>query len=114
MYYIISIPSDIFTLLFKISFIAIFVSSLAVVINAILSAKALGGELGMGLKKIAGGTIAHVIVIITFLSLEKGGRGLLNDDQVKLFFMITGLFGSSLLILGYLQIYQISKRLKLF
>lgn len=111
-----SIPlsPDQFTLLLKVSFISIFVVSIILIVNAILSAKALGGELGRGLKKVAAGTVFHIILIITFLALERGGYGILNPDQIRLFFMITGILGSVLQAMGYLQIYRISKRLKLF
>ncbi len=103
-----------FTFILKLSFLSIFITSILVIVNAILSAKALGGELGKGLKKIAAGTIFHIILIVTFLSLERGGYGILTPEQIYMFFIITGLAGSILLIMGYLQIYKISKRLKLF
>lgn len=104
----------IFDIALKLFFIIVFVINALVIVNAIMSAKTLGGELGKGLKKIAAGTTFHVILIITLIALESGSRGSLSDNQVSLFFMFSGLFGSSLLILGYLQIYKISKKLKLF
>ncbi|MEN9327640.1 MAG: hypothetical protein RI947_448 [Candidatus Parcubacteria bacterium] len=114
MTFTITISPFLFSFLLKLSFIAIFISSVVVIVNAILSAKALGGELGRGLKKIAAGTIAHIILIFTFFTLEKGSEGILTEEQVRLFFMITGIFGSILLMLGYFQMYRISKKLKLF
>ncbi|MDO8497762.1 MAG: hypothetical protein Q7S61_04420 [bacterium] len=106
--------TGLFPLIFKLSFLAVVATSFVVIVNAVLSAKALGGELGKGLKKIAAGTIAHIVLITTFFLLEKGSQGLLTEEQIRLFFMSTGLFGSILLLVGYLQIYKISKRLKLF
>lgn len=91
-----------------------FVSSFLVIINAVRSANALGGTLGQGLKKIAAGTIAHTILIIIYLLLERGDKGLLNDEQIRLFFMTIGLLGSLLLVIGYYQVYLISKKMKLF
>lgn len=105
---------NIFSVLLKYSFLVVFITSFVVIINAIISAKALGGELGEGLKKIAAGTIFHIILILTFLALEQNNRGLLTGEQVKLFFLFTGVSGSTFLILGYLQIYRVSKRFKLF
>ena len=93
---------------------AIFLCNFLVVINAIRSAKTLGGELGMGLKKIAAGTIAHVMLFISFITVEQGNRGLLTEEQMRTYFIVANFFGSILLILGYLQIYRISKKLKLF
>lgn len=99
---------------FKYSFLLTTISSLLVIINAILSSKAMGGTLGQGMRKVAVGTIFHTIIIATYFLLEQGNRGLLNDNQIKLFFITFGLLGSTLLIMGYSQIYRIAKRLKLF
>ena len=104
----------IYSNVFKYAFLLTTISSLLVIINAILSSKALGGTLGQGMRKIAVGTIFHTIIIATYFLLEQGNRGLLNDDQVKLFFITFGLLGSTFLILGYSQIYKIAKKLKLF
>lgn len=103
-----------YSLALKIGFIAVFSSSMLVVVNAILSAKAMGGTLGQGLKKVAAGTILHTILIVTYFLLEDGNRGFLTDQQISIFFIVVGVTGSILLILGYLQIYKIAKRLKLF
>ena len=103
-----------YSLALKIGFIAVFSSSLLVVVNAVLSAKAMGGTLGKGLKKVAAGTIFHTILIVTYFLLEDGNRGFLTDQQISAFFVVIGVSGSILLILGYLQIYKIAKRLKLF
>ncbi|MCL4375113.1 hypothetical protein M1523_04620 [Patescibacteria group bacterium] len=103
-----------FSLAFKASFLTLLVSSLLVVYHAMRSAKTLGGTLGQGLKKVAAGTTLDTIMIITYMLLERGDRGILNDEQIRLFFVTVGIFGAALLIAGYLQIYRISKRLKLF
>lgn len=100
--------------LFKISYLAIVIPTVLVIISAFLSAKAMGGTLGKGLKKIAIGTIVDTILIMTYLLLEKGFRGILDDNQIKIFFLLSGLFASTFLILGYVQVYKITKKLKLF
>lgn len=107
-------PYSLYSLSLKAGFLLVVIISLLVVINAFLSAKAMHGTLGRGLKKIATGTIAHTILIATYFLLEQGNRGLLTADQVKIFFLFIGIFGSILLVLGYLQIYKITKKLKLF
>jgi ABC-type molybdate transport system permease subunit len=98
----------------KAGVVAVFIVSALVIVNAILSAKQLGGTLRLGLKKIAAGTIAHTILIAIYILLERGDRGILTDEQVSLFFVAVGIFGSTLLVLGYVQIYNVSKKLKLF
>lgn len=104
----------IYDLLLKISFLMVAVSSLLVIVNAIVSSKQLGGSLGKGLKKITIGIIAYTILISTYFLLSTGNKGLLNDDQIRAFFTFVGLFGSFFIIKGYLQIYRVAKRLKLF
>jgi len=103
-----------YSLIFKLGFLAVFISSVLVIVNAVLSAKEMGGTLGQGLKKIAAGTIVDTILIFTYFLLERGSKGVLNDEQVKLFFLVIGIFGSVLLILGYIQVYRVTKKLKLF
>lgn len=98
----------------KISYLAVIVPTALVVVSAILSAKEMRGTLGQGLKKIAAGSIVHTILLMTYLLLERGSQGILNDEQIRLFFMSGVLFASTLLVLGYLQIYKITKRLRLF
>jgi len=105
---------ELYSFLFKIGFISVFFTGALVIFNAYLSAREIGGSLGQGLKKVAAGTIAQTIIILTFLLLERGNRGFLTDEQVRAFFIITGLSGSVLLILGYVQIYRIAKKLRLF
>ncbi len=102
------------TMLLKVSVVFIFGSSVMVIVNAILSAKTLGGELGKGLKKIAAGTITYVLLFLTILVIENRGLNLLTEDTARLYFMLINIFGSLLLISGYIQIYRISKRLRLF
>lgn len=97
-----------------ISFLAVLIPTSLVIVSAILSAKAMGGALGQGLKKIAAGTIVDTIVITTYIVLENGNRGILNDDQIRYFFLGSGLLASLFLIWGYVQIYKITKKLKLF
>lgn len=103
-----------YILFFKIILGFVVISSILVIVNAVLSAKTLGGTLGQSLRKIAAGTTIHIIIFVTYLSLEKGYRGLLTDEEIRLFFMIFGLIGSILLFAGFLQLYQIGKKLKLF
>ena len=103
-----------YALFFKIVFGVVILVNILVIVNAVLSAKTLGGTLGQSLKKIVAGTITHIILFVTYIFLEGGNRGMLSDDQIRLFFMITGIFGSILLCSGFVQLYQIGKRLKLF
>jgi len=107
------IPID-YSVAFKVSYLLAIVPTLLVVISAFLSSKALGGSLGQGLKKIAFGSIVQTIIFATFLVLEHGYHGFLDDQAIKVFFIGSGTFGSLLLILGYIQIYKIAKRFKLF
>jgi len=97
-----------------ISFLAVLVPTTMVIISAVASAKAMGGTLGLGLKKIAAGTIVDTTVITTYVVLQNGNRGILDDNQIRLFFLVSGLLASLLLISGYVQIYKITKKLKLF
>lgn len=106
--------TDFWAILLKVAVVFIFGSSVLVVVNAILSAKTLGGELGKGLKKIAAGTITYVLLFLTILLLENQNLDLLTEDKSRLYFMAINVFGSLLLISGYIQIYKISKRLRLF
>lgn len=105
---------SLYSIILKLAFSSTFASTILVTVNAILSAKEMGGTLGWGIKKIAAGTIFHSIVIATFLLLERGNRGLLTDEQLTLFFVVVGLLGSFMLIVGYWEIYRIAKKLKLF
>lgn len=98
----------------KLSFLLILIPSLVVLVSAVLSAKSLGGELGIGLKKIAAGTICYVILYLTILAKEVLQYETMPEDQLRLFFIVVNVVGSSLLILGFVQIYRVSKRLKLF
>ena len=92
----------------------IFICNILVVVNALLSAASLGGELGKGIKKIAAGSIFHVIFFITFLSVEHGNTGLFTEEEIRVYFILANLLGSLLLLAGYYQIYRVSKKLKLF
>ncbi|MFH0863808.1 MAG: hypothetical protein V1858_01815 [Candidatus Gottesmanbacteria bacterium] len=100
--------------LFKISYLLFIVPTFLVILSAFMSAKEMHGTLGQGLKKVAAGSIVDTIIVAAFLALEKGNRGLLNDFQIRMFFAFAGAFGAFLLISGYLQIYKITKRMKLF
>ena len=93
---------------------AVLVPTTMVIISAVASAKAMGGTLGLGLKKIAAGTIVDTIVITTYIVLQNGNRGILDDNQIRFYFIVSGLLASLLLISGYVQIYKITKKLKLF
>lgn len=98
----------------KIFLAVIFISGLTVIINAILSAKTLGGELGKGLKKIAAGTIIYVVLFLTILFMEKNTDIFMTEEQARIYFMGINLFGSVLLISGYIQIYRVNRKFKLF
>ena len=103
-----------FSLLFKASYLTFIIPTILVIISAMLSAKEMGGTLGQGLKKIVFGSIIHTILIMTYFLLENGSRGLLGENAIKIFFMVSGLVGSIFLTTGYIQIYHIAKKLKLF
>jgi len=104
----------VYSIAFKASYLVFIIPTILVFISGLLSAKQMGGSLGQGLKKIAAGSIVHTSLIMSYLALERGQRGLLSEDWIKLLYLIGGIFGSVLLISGYLQVYKISKRLKLF
>ncbi len=106
--------TTIYNLAYKFGFFVVIGISLLVIRSALISAKAMGGTLGQGIKKIAAGTIAQTILIVTYFILERGSRGVLTDDQISAFFIILGTTGSMFLALGYVQIYRIAKKLKLF
>lgn len=106
--------TSLYPILFKTSYLAVVIPTILVIVSAVLSARSMGGTLGGGLKKIAAGTIVHTTLIMTYILLERGDRGFLDDNQVRMFFMVGGLFASVLLILGYLQVYKIAKKLRLF
>ena len=84
------------------------------VVSAILSAKSMGGTLGQGLKKIAAGSIIHTSLIAAYLLLEAFNHGSGNENLIRISFVINGVVGSILLILGFYQLYKVSKKLKLF
>jgi len=94
--------------------VLIYTVNILVVVNAIVSARTLGGQLGLGLKKIAAGTICHVVLFTTIYFIEQGYKGIFDENQIRLLFLSANFIGSVLLILGYTQIYQISKKLRLF
>ena len=98
----------------RIALFFVFSVSSVLVVIAILSAKSLGGRLGMGLKKIAGGAILHAALFVLTVLLDQGWTTTLNPEHLRMFFIGTSLFASLLLILGFYQIYKISKELKLF
>lgn len=103
-----------YSIVLKATYFVLLIPTILVIVSALLSAKQLGGTIGLALKKIAAGTIIDSILIVTYSFLEKGIRGVLDENQVRLFFILSGMFASILLISGYLQLYKISKRLKLF
>ena len=103
-----------FSLLFKTSYLIFIIPTILVIISAMMSAKEMGGTLGQGLKKIVFGSIIDTVLIMTYFLLENGNRGLLSGKAIKIFFMVSGLIGSTFLIIGYLQIYKVAKNLKLF
>ncbi|PJE70270.1 hypothetical protein COU97_00560 [Candidatus Shapirobacteria bacterium CG10_big_fil_rev_8_21_14_0_10_48_15] len=103
-----------FPIIFKVSYLLAILPTIFVVITAMLSSKEVGGTLGQGLKKISAGSIIHTILIMTYIVLERGNRGLLEESVIKIFFIIGGGLGSGLFTWGYLQIYKIARKLKLF
>jgi len=98
----------------KFSFWLILIPSFFVLISAIMSAKSLGGELGVGLKKIAAGTVSYVILYLTIIAKEYFQYETMSPEDLRLFFLLVNIFGSGMLIWGFYQIYRVSKRLKLF
>lgn len=100
--------------LLKIFLAIVFATGFLAVIYAILSSKTVGGKLGQGLKKVAAGAIFHIFLLITLLILEGKQTTVISINDLRLFFIATNIFGSILLILGFIQIYKIGKELKLF
>jgi len=98
----------------KFSVLLVLIPSLLVIVNAILSAKELGGELGKGLKKVAAGTICYVTLYGTIIIKELLPFETMTDSQARFFFVFVNLFASVLLITGFYQMYKISKKLRLF
>ena len=105
---------NVYSLLFKTSYLTLLVPSIIVIVSAAISSRELGGTMGQALKKIATGTVLDTILVITYVFLERGLRGMFDDAQVRLFFIMSGMFASVFLISGYLQMYRISRKLKLF
>lgn len=98
----------------KLSFWLILIPSCVVLFSAVVSAKSLGGELGVGLKRIAAGTVSYVILYITIIVKEYFQYETMSEENLRLFFLFVNIFGSALLIWGFYQIYRVSKRLRLF
>lgn len=103
-----------YSIAFKISYLVFIIPTALVFITALLSAKEMGGSLGIGLKKIAAGSVIDTALVMTFLALERGERGVLSDSWIQGLFLAGGIIGSLLLISGFYQVYRISKKLKLF
>lgn len=103
-----------YSLLFKISYVLLIVPTILVIVSALISAKEIGGTLGQGIKKIAAGSVIDASLLMSFLLLERGNMGLLNQAEIRIFFLLGAILGSSFLIAGYIQIYRVNKRLKLF
>lgn len=103
-----------FSLLYKTSYLFVLIPTLLIIVSAIISAKQIGGSLGDGIKKIAAGTVIHTVMIVAFVFQEIGFQGMLQSTQIQFFFLVCGLLGAILLISGYIQIYRIAKKLKLF
>ena len=98
----------------KASYLLIIVPTIIVITTAVMSSKEIGGTLGKGLKKTAVGSIIHTILFMTYLLIERGNKGILDENIIKIFFFAGSIFGSILLIAGYAQIYKIARNLKLF
>lgn len=92
----------------------VFAVSAVLIVVAILSAKSMGGKLGMGLKKIAAGAIMYALLFFFILLLQNGWETSLTPSQLQVFLLSVALMGSGVLISGFYQIYKISKELKLF
>ena len=105
---------ELYSTAFKASYLAFAIPTVMVVISAVLSAKQIGGTLGQGLKKIAAGSIVHTSLITAYLLLEAYSQEPLDESLIKGSFVVNGVVGSLLLILGFLQLYRVSKKLKLF
>jgi len=103
-----------YSLLYKAAYFMVLMPTVLIIVSAAASAKQMGGTLGEGMKKIAAGTIIHTIMIVAFILQEIGFQGVLNAAYIQLFFLVSSILGAIFLILGYLQIYRISKKLKLF
>jgi len=103
-----------YSVLFKATYFLFLIPTVLVIISALMSAQQMGGTIGNAVKKIAAGTIIDSVLIVTYALLEKGLRGMLDENQIRLFFLTSGLFASILLIMGYVELYRISKKLKLF
>ena len=89
-------------------------SSIVLIVIAILSAKSMGGRLGMGLKKIAAGSIMHALLFSFLVMLQNGWETTFSPVELRMFFLIASIVASIILISGFRQIYKISKELKLF
>ena len=102
-----------FSLIYKASYFLMAIPTVLVIIIAVLSSKEMGGTLGKGLKKIAIGTIVDSILVATYIFWERGAQGIVNEHIMRFFFLGSGIFASTFLIIGFYQIYEITKRLKL-
>jgi hypothetical protein len=102
-----------FSLVYKISYFLMAIPTILVVIIAVISSKEMGGTLGKGLKKVAIGTIVDSITIATYIFWERGAQGIVGESILRYFFLFSGVFASTFLIIGFYQIYEITKRLKL-
>jgi hypothetical protein len=102
-----------FSFVYKASYFLMAIPTALVIVIAILSSKEMGGSLGNGLKKVALGTIIDSILISVFIFWERGAQGIVNENVMKYFFLGSGVFASIFLIMGFYEIYKITKRLKL-
>ena len=103
-----------YPLALRFALVVVIISSVAVTLSAILSAKSLGGRLGLGLKKIAAGSIMHAELFIMLMMFDRGWDTILTPSHLRLFVTTVAIAGSVLLIAGFIQIYKVSKELKLF
>ena len=114
MIFILMIISTVWGIVITLGITIVITTSILVIINAILSAKNLGGELGQGLKKIASGTIFYVLLSLTLLAIEFNFPLNLTQTQIRIYFIFVNVSGSLLLTLGFVQIYKVSKKLRLY
>lgn len=103
-----------YNLLFSVSYYLVLIPTILVTFASFRSPRSLGKKLDKGLKKIALGTTVYTAVFLVYVLIRGGSEGLLPENYVTLFFVVSGIFGSILLILGYTQIFKVSKKLKLF
>ncbi|MFC1790203.1 hypothetical protein ACFLZP_01815 [Patescibacteria group bacterium] len=110
------LSAELYPYVFKISYLVFIIPTLLVIITAFMSAREMGGTLGKGLKKIAAGSVIETSLIMSYLLLEQTDLAMstATENLVHLSFIINGLAGTIFLISGFIQVYKITKELRLF